>query len=462
MKASLILRTAFAAIALSCCPVRSWAALPCQGPAGDCVIATSATVATGVYDIRPRNLVVQNKNVTVSGAGLFEILANNITLQPGGRFTTNEPNGNVTVDLEASGAIQLQRQGTSKSRITASGNYGGGNIILHAGTFVTLAGALFANASNLLGFGGTITVLADNGDATLGGDPSEGEQANGSSQGSGGLIDVEAPAGSISISTQLLAKSGDCSGCEIDLIAGQNITATTPGVINLSGSGAGVAGALNVQAGGSISLSGNVFANGASDPESGSGGDVAISAGGAVTVGRIELTGGTPDGDGGTLAIDAGATLTENGPVLAHASGSGDGADLEFSASGDITIAGQLDATADTFGGLVFIASGGLALIAAPVRSIAPIDAQHPDAKAGSVAIMGCQLRVTASVSVVATGPGTSPLGTIHLAGANQLTVLSPLTASVANILIWGTMAPYIVPPDVPAPTLIQDPNFSC
>ena len=74
----------------------------------------------------------------------------------------------------------------------------------------------------------------------ISGDSSDGIKSNGESngtvQGGGGAIDVDAPVGSITFSTQLVAKGGDCSGCEVDLNAGQNITSTSMGFIDMRAS----------------------------------------------------------------------------------------------------------------------------------------------------------------------------------------------------------------------------------
>jgi hypothetical protein len=80
----------------------------------------------GTYDIRPRSLSVGNKQLTLTGAGTVKILAKNITFTPGARFISVGTSGNIAVDLEADGFIDIQTQGTSKSKIDTSSNFGGG------------------------------------------------------------------------------------------------------------------------------------------------------------------------------------------------------------------------------------------------------------------------------------------------------------------------------------------------
>src|SRR5262245_1806312 len=137
--------------------------LPCVSQATDpCVISSTANIAVGTYDIRPRSLSVGNKQLTLTGAGTVKILANNITFTPGARVISIQTTGNIAVDLEATGFIDIQSMGTSKSKIDTSSNFGGGNIMLHAGTNVTVNGPLTANANDPAGaaFGGSVDVLA--------------------------------------------------------------------------------------------------------------------------------------------------------------------------------------------------------------------------------------------------------------------------------------------------------------
>src|SRR5262245_3087341 len=188
----------------------AWAQLNCQSPApaDPCIIAASANIAAGIYDIRPRSLQVnQSRTLTITGAGTFTILANNIVLQGGGRIISNGTDGNITVNLEANGAIDMLQAGTAKSRVDVSGNFGGGTINLHAkGGNITMNGTLVANATNVLGFGGPINLKSDVGNINVGGDPSEGIKSFGNAQGGGGAITLDAPVGSIMVTSNLVPK----------------------------------------------------------------------------------------------------------------------------------------------------------------------------------------------------------------------------------------------------------------
>src|SRR5262249_54464678 len=91
------------------------ATLPC-GNGDPCVLNSSVTIPTGLCDIRPRSLVVGNKQITISGAGEFKILAQKVTLQPGARFIATGIDGQTTVTLDSASTMDIQSQGTSKSK----------------------------------------------------------------------------------------------------------------------------------------------------------------------------------------------------------------------------------------------------------------------------------------------------------------------------------------------------------
>jgi hypothetical protein len=304
---------------------------------------------------------VANKQLTITGVGEMKILANNITFQPGGRFVTTGTDGATSITLDAAGFIDIQSQGTSKSKIDVSGNNGGGNIMLHSAGNLTVNGTLIANATNVFGFGGSITLLSDTGNISVTGDPSEGLKSFGNAQGSGGSITLTALLGSISINTQIVPKGGDCSSCFIDLFAGQDITSTAQGLLDMRASGFGDGGELSALAGGNINLAGNILANASSDDfDSGDGGSVDFDAGGNIVLGgRIELNGagrygtgdvGSVDSGGGTGDFAADGDITMNGPMFAISKGYGSSDDFDFDAGGNVTFNAEIDLTGDVFG----------------------------------------------------------------------------------------------------------------
>jgi hypothetical protein len=446
----------------------AFGALPCQSPTADpCVLGSSVTVPVGVYDIRPKSLVLQNKAITVSGVGEFKILANNITIQPGGRFLATTTDGATTVTLDATGFIDIQSQGTSKSKINVTGSTSGGGINLHSGGNLGLNGTLASNATATTGYGGFIFLRSETGNVTITGDPDVGIQTIGSSLGGGGTIDVEAPLGSISVASLLAAKAGDCSGCEVDLTAGLDISTTATGVINMNASGIGDGGFFSAFAGRNISLLGNMLANGhGDDMEGGSGGDFFIQADGSLALGgRIELNGAPPDGDGGTADISAGTTIVQSAtaPILATSPGFGQSDEISFDALGNITLNGTIDVSADDFGGDITVTSEGLITVTSRLRTATPFDPLKPEAFAGTIDIEGCQFNETSTGDIIATGPGAEPVGSVFLTASTGMTIAGHVTATAVVELDWRTSAPVrtgsVI---VPAPRIVNVPGLPC
>lgn len=452
--------------------------LPCVSQATDpCVINSTVNVAVGTYDIRPKSLSVANKTITVTGAGELKILANNITFQPGARFVVDGTDGNTTITLDAAGTLTLQSQGTSHSKVDVSGNFGGGTINLHSVGDLTVNGTLIANATNTLGFGGNVNVKSDTGNVVITGDPAEGLKSLGNAQGGGGTIAIEATLGSLNVSTQLVAKGGDCGSCEVDLTAGTSITTTAQGVIDMSASGVGDGGFLSVASGTDTNLAGNIFMNGSSDDmDGGAGGDVLISAGGTaignLTIGsRIEvngsgqdanLSGFTVDGDGGSIDASATGFITVTGPAFGISKGFGQGDEFSYDGGGNVTMAGEIDVTGDNFPADITVLSDQLVTVSARLRTAAPIDANHPAALGGSVDVEGCQINVTATGQLVCTGPGGDPSGANFLAASTGATIAGTLTATADNEIDWRTAMPVITGSVLPPVTLVNDPNLPC
>jgi hypothetical protein len=368
----------------------------------------------------------------------------------------------------ADGTFTTQSQGTSKSRIDVSGDLGGGNVAITAGGDVSINGALLTNASNTLGFAGTITITSNNGNVGITGDPSIGIQANGNTQGGGGLITVNSVVGAVSVDSPLVAKGGDCSGCEIDLFAGTDVTTTVTGDVDLTSSGGGDGGTLYVEATNSITLNGNVLANGSGGIQNGgAGGEVDLYAdGGALTVnGRTEMNGASPDGDGGTTDFNAHTVLTQNGPLFAVSTGFGQSFGINFTSDADMVLGGEVDLTSDEFGGDVSVSAGGLVTVSGKLHSTATIDpVNEPSAYGGNCEIDACQINVTSTGQFICTGPGPVPWGANVLKASTGMTIAGTLTATNGNELDWRTTPPTILGTAniTPSSAIIQDPTLPC
>ncbi|MGH7894344.1 MAG: hypothetical protein ACREQL_06725 [Candidatus Binatia bacterium] len=456
------------ALLVSAAAAPAAAQLPCQVPGADpCVLTNGTPIPVGINDIRPRSLVVKNKQFDVTGAGELKILANNITFEPGARFISNGTDGNQTITLDATGFLDLQSQGTSKSKIDVSGNFGGGSIILHAVGNLSVNGTLIANATNVLGFGGPISLQSDTGNITVTGDPSEGIKSFGNAQGSGGSISLLAPLGSIAVSTQLVPKGGDCGACEVSLAAGQDITTTAQGVIDVRASGIGDGGFLDLSAGGTVSLQGNILANGSGDDmEGGTGGTLLVSATGNITIaGRVELNGASPDGDGGSLDVQSDMSITQSGPVLARSKGFGQGDEISYDALLNVTLSAEVDVSADYFGGDITVFGGGLVTVSARLHSDTPIDpVNKPFAIGGTIDVTGCQINVAATGELICTGPTGSPAGSNLLSASTGLTIAGHVIATDTNEFNWRTSQPTVLGTATvtPPPLLFQDLALDC
>jgi hypothetical protein len=449
--------------------------LPCLN-VDPCVINSSSTIPVGLYDIRPRSLVIGNKQLTISGAGEFKVLANNITFQPGARILADSSVNLMTVTLDAAGVMDIQSQGTSKSKIDVSGTDGGGTINLTSVGNLSINGTLISNATTVFGFGGPIAIKSTTGNVTITGDPSEGIRSFGNAQGGGGAIMVDATLGSIAISTQIVPKGGDCGSCSVDLTAGGSISTTAQGVMDLRASGFGDGGSFSATAGGDVNLAGNILANGSSDDmDGGAGGDVEIDAGGSVTIGgRIEVNGagqdaapgstnGSVDGDGGSVDISSGSFMTITGAMFGTSKGFGDSDEFSMDSIGDMTLAGEMDIGGDNFGGDITVITDGLVTVSARLRSSVPIDPiNKPAAFAGTIDIEACQINVTANGQLVCTGPGGDPSGSNDLLAANGITVAGTMTATAVNEFDYRSTPPVITGTVVPAPSLFEMPGIPC
>lgn len=440
------------------------AALPC-GNSDPCVLNSTVTIPVGLYDIRPRSLVVGNKQITISGAGEFKILANNVTMQPGARFIATGTDGQTTVSLDAAGTMDIQSQGTSKSKIDVSGNFGGGTINLNSVGNLSINGTLIANASNLLGYGGPINIKSTNGNVSITGDPSEGIRSFGNAQGGGGAITVDAPAGSIAVSTQLVPKGGDCGGCEVDLSAGVDVTTTAQGVLDVRASGIGDGGAIDITAGRDVILNGNILANASGDEmDGGSGGDVLIDAVRNVTFGaRIEINAASPDGDAGTVDTSSGGSITQTGPIIAISKGFGESDGIDYDAGANVNIAGEIDGSGDQFAADITVLADAVVTVSARVRTFTSVDpVNNPFSIGNTIDITGCQVNVTATGQLIALGPGGNPSGTNFLSASTGLTVAGVVTATDVNDLSWRTSQPVITGTITPAPFIHQVDTLAC
>lgn len=178
--------------------------------------------------------------------------------------------------------------------------------------------------------------------------------------GSAGSIDIEAT-GSILVSGVLDASATgeDSTGGTIELIAGGSVSLLRDVAFGASGPGSW-GGTFAVEAGGPVSITGALLG-----PGTGQGGEVTISSLAAVALSkRVDLAGGAPDGAGGALSLVADGDVSLAQVTAGGGSGSdgscGDGGVVTIDAAGAIALGGplQLPGGSDCSGGSLAATAG--------------------------------------------------------------------------------------------------------
>jgi len=292
--------------------------------------------------------------------------------------------------------------------------------------------------------------LAVHGTCT-GGDRVLQGSVNASAPDEGGEVTVIAPQGSITVAgTGINASGGEDGGGMIDLEAGGNLT--TSAQLNVNGGGlSGDAGSVTLIATGSVSVGGTITgdAGGSSTEGGGAGADIEITAvAGTLTVAAgISADSGVPDGDGGEVDLTAGTDILQTAAISAAGRGvDATGGDVEPSAGRHLTL-GTIDVSGGTGGGgTIFADAGGHALLQGQLNgdgggefqfvaaSISVTNKVHADAYngflGGLVILRACDVAVNVGAVVSSLGPTGENL----LQASGQMTIGGTLT-SVANRL---------------------------
>src|SRR5438093_1626559 len=292
--------------------------------------------------------------------------------------------------------------------------------------------------------------LAVHGTCT-GGDRVLQGSVNASAPDEGGEVTVIAPQGSITVAgTGINASGGEDGGGMIDLEAGGNLA--TSAQLNVNGGGlSGDAGSVTVIATGSVSIGGTITgdAGGSSTEGGGAGADIEIAAvAGTLTVAEgISADSGVPDGDGGEVDLTAGTDILQTAAISAAGRGvDATGGDVEPSAGRNLTL-GTIDVSGGTGGGgTIFADAGGHALLQGQLNgdgggefqfvaaSISVTNKVHADAYngflGGLVILRACDVAVNVGAVVSSLGPTGENL----LQASGQMTIGGTLT-SVTNRL---------------------------
>jgi hypothetical protein len=424
----------------------------------ECTLPSSAPYP--VYDFGARRLVV-NKQITVQGDGVLQVVAESILFGSSGSIRAGGAGmGAQRLELMASGDIALPT-GSVLDVSTGVGSVdspGSGGLIDVRGATVQIAGKLLAHGTNRDTYGGYVNVEAT-GDLSIGlTDVSGGDRAG------GGEASFYA-AGSMAATGPIKCQGLEGGGLTIDV--GGDVVTSSVATIQLQATGAdGSGGSLDAYAGGSVTIGGELSGKGLEDEafdgepaqSGGDGADVTIEAatGSVVLNANMDMS-GAPSGYGGDLDVSADGDVTIAGKMELGTSGVyGAGSSLtDVEAGRDLTISQEIDASSPGLGGeLTFFAPGTVT-----ITSTAKIKVDGSNdpfvGGAGSLFIEGdCAVNVAGGALLSATGAGEYPFASNEI-WASDLTIGGTVRAGAENrfdyrtihLLPTATLVPAVPPP---------------
>src|SRR5436309_1195955 len=307
----------------------------CAVSADPCVVTADVTVNPNTtLDFGGRALDLGPGASLSFTSGTLTIRAGSLRVEAAASILGSAPSTSFpTLSIVTTGDIRVEASGTTKGKIDLSGGPQGGLIELTPLGARQVDGLLLATATQAPGFGGATGSVSVGGTITgdAGGSSTEGG-------GAGADIEITAVAGTLTVAAGISADSGvpDGDGGEVDLTAGTDILQAAA----ISAAGRGV---------------------------DATGGDVEPSAGRNLTLGTIDVSGGT--GGGGTIFADAGGHALLQGQL----NGDGGGEFLFVAATISVTNKVHADAYNDFLGGLVILRACDVAVnVGAVVSSLGP------------------------------------------------------------------------------------------
>lgn len=445
------------------------AGCPASGP---CTVTQSFTVDSGcTLDFTARPLTIAASGILAVGTGSMTIRAASLTMSPGAFVDARGASGPGTggsVVVLTTGHVAIQRSGTVRARIDASGNVRAGTIRIDAGGGIDIGGRLLALQLTAAGEGGVVelsaagNITSDTGsevtatggvsaalgggrvEMTAGGKIDLGSEVNVTGS-SGGIIRLVSN-GTLTVRGLRGNATGEFgAGGSVSLSAAHDVQVLAPILLNGSDlfvEGGGEGGALGIEVGyGDLLIADDILADGA-EPD-GDGGEIDLFVNGAVTVASgapISARCNGAYGLGGTIDIHATTTVTTAARI--DASGGAGGGEIGMGAGGDITLTALVDARGrfeEGAGGEIVIAAGLNGSGALSVRS--DVDASGGACnffgcgEGGGVDLLACGLAVTSTGRVLARAPGFG--GEVLLTARRQLSVDG--TVSAARTLTSGT-----------------------
>jgi cysteine-rich repeat protein len=383
--------------------------LPTDDP---CTLNTSVTLDPGsTIDLGGRALQLGAAARVVVGAGPVTIHCGNVELIAGARITGSAGAASSTLEIDSTGSIQVDAVGSTRARIDLSAAQVAGLITLNAQTSITQAGDIMAIGTNTEAGGGDIILNAATGDVVVSGALS----VSGGSDADGGTITVMA-GGKVDLMQQVDISGGEIGGGELDVTAGGDAIARQQ--IKASGGGlSGDGGSVFISAGGTATVLQTIdgTAAGSSSEGGGSGGDIEIDANQDVVVsGQIDVTGGFPDGDAGTFSSTLGGNFTQTNTLTLLGNGvDGCGGAMDVAAGRDVTL-GRIELSGGSCGAGDLSIQG---LGTVTVSQLINADGTTNISSGGFLSLQGRDL-VTNGV-VRANGGSLSPGGMIGLQACN-------------------------------------------
>lgn len=342
----------------------------CPNNTSPCTIAKTYVVANNcVLDFGARAVTIAGTGVIDFNSGSITIKAGSLTIVPGGFIdgrgnTTPLPNGGH-LSVQTSGAVNLQKNGTGtvRGRIDVTGSALPGTVSIAAGTSVIIAGRINADGDS----GGIIAISSGADITTAAGSLVMSAIGSNTGVNGGGEIDLSA-AGKIDLGDSI--DVGGSDGGTVVLTAGGSVSVSQ---ISADGGGdGGNGGDITITAGTSAQILGtmNLKGSSSSDPDgldAGSGGnaDIQTKYGDLLIAANIDLSGSRQDGDGGELDITANGAVTIQSGNTFKARGGGDlgsmgsGGTLDIRANLAFTGGGPIDVSGGSFGGDVRLHVGG-------------------------------------------------------------------------------------------------------
>ena len=237
----------------------------CPATVDPCVVSTAKAVAPGsTLDLGSRALDVRAGGSLGVSSGLMTILAGSVRVESGGALLGSSPQATgASIKVMTSGDIRVETGANGAGTIDVSADLNPGEIDLLAHGNVVLAGSINTSANNAQGDGGVVNVSAD-GNVSVTGPVA----ATAGLAGLGGEITVRA-GGTLTTSAIVRADGGDGGDVELDALGGD---ITTGADVNASAGGSiGDGGTVTVIASGNVTVNGNYVLPGAGSLSQGGG-----------------------------------------------------------------------------------------------------------------------------------------------------------------------------------------------